>query len=314
MLAPHHDPMFAFFVSTGVLLAALAFAVFGWRTLARRFRRPRLIQVAVFGAAAVLAPLHAYLAVAGSSSSSETLETFSLSVQLATAGGLAGIGTLAGHSRIPVSATSAPRRVLAIGAHPDDLELGCGGTLAKLVDAGHEVHVVVMSNGERGGDATVRPRQARSGAGFLGATETLVLGLTDTQLGAHENEMVEAIEAKILDLEPHTILTHSLNDQHQDHVAVHLATLRAARFHSSILCFEAPSVTQAFTPSFFVDIDGYLEVKAAAVASHRDQLSKPYMTAERIRGLAVYRGGQAKVRHAEGYEPVRMLGRQVIDL
>src|SRR5690349_24956067 len=49
-------------------------------------------------------------------------------------------------------ATPHPRRVLAIGAHPDDLELACGGTLAKLSDSGHEVHALVLSHGERGGE------------------------------------------------------------------------------------------------------------------------------------------------------------------
>lgn len=70
---------------------------------------------------------------------------------------------------------------------------------------------------------------------------------------------------------------------------------------------ESPSATPEFAPSVFVDIEDYVEVKVAAVAAHRDQRGKPYMTPERVRGLAVYRGSQAKVRTAEAFEPVRLL-------
>lgn len=200
-----------------------------------------------------------------------------------------------------------PRRVLAIGAHPDDLELGCGATLARWVDAGFEVHGLVMSNGEQGGDATKRPEEAHSAAKYLGATSVTVLSFPDMHLGAASEEMIVAIEKLVQELGPDIILTHSHNDTHQDHQAVHLATLRAARFHPSLLCYESPSATMQFQPTYFVDISEYLDIKVEAIATHRDQEAKPYMSAERIRAIATYRGGQAKIRHAEGYEPVRLL-------
>ena len=90
--------------------------------------------------------------------------------------------------------------------------------------------------------------------------------------------MVQAIEAAINRLNPDIILTHSIHDQHQDHQAVHRATLRAARQHSSILCYESPSATREFDPSFFVEIDDYMEAKVQAVQTHVNQSGKPYMT------------------------------------
>lgn len=134
-----------------------------------------------------------------------------------------------------------------------------------------------------------------------------MLDFADTRLAEQELEMTLQIEAAIERFAPDIVLTHSPNDQHQDHVATHRATMRAARRHHSILCYESPSATQDFRPAVFVDIEDYLEVKVAAVALHADQRRKPYLTPERVRGIASFRGGQAKTRHAEGYEPMRML-------
>ncbi|MFI7481337.1 PIG-L deacetylase family protein [Kocuria sp. M1R5S2] len=216
--------------------------------------------------------------------------------------------------RIPAATVVQRRRVLAVGAHPDDLELACGATLAKLVDAGHEVRGLVMSCGEVGGSQNLRPEEARSGASFLGLGALRVHDFPDTRLETAGQDMVRAIEDAIREFEPDLIFTHSAHDQHQDHYAVHQATLRAARAHHSILCFESPSVTRDFDPSVFVDIDGYVDVKVAAVLSHRDQSGKPYMTPGRVRGMAAFRGAQAKNTNAEAFEPVRLLGSAVGDL
>ncbi|WP_241975685.1 PIG-L deacetylase family protein [Kocuria rosea] len=216
--------------------------------------------------------------------------------------------------RIPATTVVERRRVLAVGAHPDDLELACGATLAKLVDTGHEVRGLVMSNGEEGGNKNMRPDEARHGATFLGLRRLDVLTFPDTKLETVTNDMVRAIEAAIREFEPDVIFTHSAHDQHQDHYAVHQATLRAARAHHSILCFESPSVTRDFDPSVFVDIDGYVDVKVEAVLAHRDQAGKPYMTPGRVRGMAAFRGAQAKNTNAEAFEPVRLLGSAIGDL
>jgi LmbE family N-acetylglucosaminyl deacetylase len=229
-------------------------------------------------------------------------------VNLAVLSGLVALVMANWIRRVPVQI---PRRVLALGAHPDDIELGCGATLAKLYDSGHEVHALVMSHGERGGDASSRPEEARRGATFVGLTSVQVLDLPDRRLADSMMEMADAIEHAIHRLNPDIILTHSRNDLHQDHRAVHEASLRAARRHSAILCYESPSVTDAFQPSFFIDVEDYVDVKVTAVGLHKDQRDKPYMSPERVRGLAVYRGAQAKTRAAEAFEPVRLLGSQV---
>lgn len=204
------------------------------------------------------------------------------------------------------SVTLRPRRILAIGAHPDDLELACGATLAKLIDQGHEVRTLIMSHGASGGNDRIRALEARNGSLYLRADATTVLDFQDTALGTHGQGMIAAIEDVINGFRPDVVLTHSAHDQHQDHNAVHEATMRAARRSPSILCYESPSATRSFSPEFFIDVASHIDIKVRAIELHRDQRGKPYMTGARARATAAFRGGQARVDFAEGFEVVRL--------
>lgn len=278
----------------------LAGAVIASRWFQRNFERPQFLRAAVAAAATLIIIVN----TAAMMWTHAATEMTGVAVGLAT---LTVLGAIASHLRIAGEPVRHPRRVLAIGAHPDDLELACGGTLAKFSDSGHEMHTLVMSNGQRGGDASARPGEAVRGGGFMRTSTVQVLDFPDTELGSVAQEMVAAIEGAILRFNPDIVLTHSGNDQHQDHHAVHLATLRAARQHPSILCYESPSATRDFNPSVYIDIDDYVEVKVHAVSLHRNQAGKPYMTPTRVRGVAAFRGAQAKRAYAEAYEPVRLL-------
>lgn len=216
--------------------------------------------------------------------------------------------------KIVVERTYRPRRVLAIGAHPDDIEIAAGATVAKLQDTGHQVFGLVMTQGEQGGNAQIRPNEARKGASFLEMDAIRVLNFTDTCLKDQTVELVNAIEDVINEFNPDIILTHSAHDIHQDHQAVHEATMRAGRNRSTILCYESPSTTQAFTPTFFVDVAPYVEVKLASIQTHWDQRNKPYMKEDQVRGKLAFRGGQAKVEFAEGFEVLRLLASNLGDL
>jgi len=201
-----------------------------------------------------------------------------------------------------------PARVLAIGAHPDDIEIAVGGTLAKMRDAGYQIAALVLTQGEKGGDADNRQNEARSGAEFLGLDNIEVLDCTDTRLMTDAVDVTNAIEAMIEKCDPNIIFTHSNHDIHQDHQLVFESTLRAARnTRTTILCYESPSVTQDFRPTYFVDVGKYVDIKIQAIREHRDQRKKTYMKPELIRSKLSFRGGQAKVDYAEGFEVVRMI-------
>jgi LmbE family N-acetylglucosaminyl deacetylase len=198
--------------------------------------------------------------------------------------------------------------ILAIGAHPDDIEIAAGATLAKMNDAGYCIDGLILTHGEKGGDRKTRPVEAKRGAEFIGLDTVEVLDFTDAHLSDEMIAITNAIEEKIAQTQPGIILTHSIHDLHQDHQAVYQATMRAARStRVTILCYESPSVTQDFHPTYFIDVEKYVNVKIQAVREHWDQRNKPYMKPELLRGKLVFRGSQAKVDYAEGFEVARMV-------
>lgn len=296
---------------TLMLLCAGALLVFLWPNVSRRMRRllkrsDRMRRI-LSGSFASLFALNA-LAVVWQVVGHHELDGFTQAASVVTVFALVVLLMFALLARLHLERpVDVPHKVLVVGAHPDDLELACGGTIARLVDGGHFVHGIVMTHGTNGGDREVRLQEALDGAAFLGMHNVEVHDLPDTRLETVNSEMIAIVEKAIREVEPNLILTHSAHDQHQDHQAVHLAVLRAGRHHSNILGFESPSSTREFNPSIFIDISEYVDIKIEAIQLHRNQSGKPYMTPERTKGIASFRGGQAKCVYAEAYEPVRYL-------
>jgi LmbE family N-acetylglucosaminyl deacetylase len=130
----------------------------------------------------------------------------------------------------------------------------------------------------------------------------------DTRLAQQAGELTDTIGALIRKVQPDIIFTHSNHDLHQDHQVVYESTMRAARrTRTTILCYESPSVTQDFRPTYFVDVCGYVDVKIQAIREHWDQRDKPYVKSDLVRGKLAFRGGEAKVEYAEGFEIARMV-------
>lgn len=209
-----------------------------------------------------------------------------------------------------------PRRaqtVLAIGAHPDDLEFGCGATLLRLREQGSRTHALILTSGERGNgegaEANPRVQEAHAGAKVLALDSVEMLAFPDTQLREHKDAIRAAIEERVKALKPDIVFTHNSHDAHTDHRTVHEATREGVRGPCTILCYENPNTPPAFTPNFFMDVEGYLDDKIAALGRHKSQLDKPYARPEVIRASAAFRGNQARVEFAEGFEVVRWLDR-----
>ncbi len=203
------------------------------------------------------------------------------------------------------------RVVLAIGAHPDDIEFGCGATLLRYREQGDATHALILTGGEMGLENGKHPGQrideARAGGRILELTGMTVHDLPDTQLNSRHEEIKGLIEMQVLELKPDVVFTHTPHDVHSDHRAVAEATREAVRGACTILCYENPNTPPDFNPDYFVEISDYLEDKIVAIAQHRSQTGKAYADPGVIRGAAAFRGTQARVKYAEAFESVRIL-------
>lgn len=199
---------------------------------------------------------------------------------------------------------AAQRTVLAVGAHPDDVEIGCAGTLLEHVARGDRLVVLVLTGGEHGGAVELRAQEARDAAALLGA-ELVHRDLPDTSV-SEGGETIAAIAAEVERLRPEIVYTHSLNDNHQDHRAVHRATVVAAREVPSIFSYQSPSTGIAFSPGRFVDITPYLDTKLRALREFRTQHAiRPYLEEDLVVATARYWSRFGVGRYVEPLEVVR---------
>ena len=167
------------------------------------------------------------------------------------------------------AATPPKESVLAIGAHPDDVEIGVGGILAAHRAAGDTVTILTLSRGARGGEADDRQTESLSAAEYIGA-RLFLEDLEDTHI-SNSDPTVGIIERVVAEINPTIVYTHSNHDRHQDHRAVHEATLVATRTVRTVACYQSPSATVDYRPNRFVSIDGFTDAKLALIACFRSQ-------------------------------------------
>jgi len=199
-------------------------------------------------------------------------------------------------------------RILAIGAHPDDIEYGCGGFLSLSVDKGHEVSLFVATDGSatEGADRVAEQEKA---ADLLGARELFWGGFQDTAL-IPGRELIVSIENVLEKASPEMVLVNAADDAHQDHQAVASCTITACRYVRRVL-FYHDYTTLHFEPNTFVDIASVLNKKRELLSCHASQVEKTYPTGldmlESVNALATYYGFVAKVKYAEGFCALRNL-------
>lgn len=199
-------------------------------------------------------------------------------------------------------------RVLALGAHPDDIEAGCGGTLIKYALDGHRIFLMVMTEGEQGGRKSVRRKEQERASTHLRAEKIFWGGYRDTEVPL-EQGLIQQIERVVKAVDPHFIFVHYHDDTHQDHRHLAVSTVTATRYTRNVLFYEGPT-TQNFSPTVFVDIDPVLEHKVDALKAHQSQVMKTNIEGltivDIIRSSAHFRGIQGRVRNAEGFVPLRL--------
>ena len=199
-------------------------------------------------------------------------------------------------------------KILTVSVHPDDFCLCAGGTVALHVMRGDEVEVLILSDGERGGDPETRREEAVESAKVLGVQTVKFLGLPDGYV-SDSIDTVSRIEDEVNSFKPERVYCNSYKDRHQDHRNGSLASLSASRRVKEVFMYEGMSAWPSFEPRTFVDITPVIELKMKAIAAHKSQEDKYYMRPKSVRGLSEFRGWQAGVRYAEAFEVARLVMR-----
>jgi len=176
--------------------------------------------------------------------------------------------------------------VVAVGAHPDDIEFGCFGTLAKL-SVKHDVYFFIFTAGELVSPKKVRIKEAEESGSLIDA-KVEVLEYSDGSIPIN-GEVIQRFREKIQRLKPEILFTLYPEDTHQDHRAVSQITISSSRYVPTILFYETPQTKRCFAPNYFVDITDYFKLKEEAIKCFRSQMSRPYLNVDDVRGLAQYR-------------------------
>jgi len=201
------------------------------------------------------------------------------------------------------------RTVLAIGAHPDDLELAIGGTLARLARESARVVMAVVSIPA---DFATRRAEAQRAAEILGCELRILVDDDCCRVDDIRNhQLVGMLDALVRSVKPAAVFTHSASEFHRDHVVVHNACLSTQRLERFDFFQFSPTMTRAvpvpFHPRAYVDVTGTIDAKMEAIAAHASQFATRGLDAEMFRDIARLNGRMVGVKYAEGLDVGRML-------
>lgn len=198
-------------------------------------------------------------------------------------------------------------KILAIGAHPDDIEIGCGGALLLAKAKGCELNLLVLTRGEGGGNYKKREKEQEETAKTLKA-KLRWGGLTDTRVELNSG-LIQLLEKEIKLVKPELIFAPFHGDTHQDHRNISAALLTAARYQQNLLFYEVPSSLD-FRPAVYVNISTVMKRKLGLLKTHASQIYKTRVPGVSIlknaEALAIFRGVQNRVKYAEGFRPLRL--------
>ncbi|SFC24326.1 PIG-L deacetylase family protein [Pseudoalteromonas denitrificans] len=213
-------------------------------------------------------------------------------------------------------------KVLVIAAHADDEALGCAGTIAKHIDNGDIVELIVMTDGVSArpehitNEITVRNEMLKASSKTLGISKIHQFNFPDNQMDSIPLlSVVQAIESVIGYYQPNVIYTHCAQDLNIDHQLTHRAVMTACRPQPNcpvkqILCFEVksgtdwqPSSQAQFTPNWFIDISEYWQIKSQTLVDYnKEMMPWPHARSiDAVKALAQSRGSQVGVELAEAF-------------
>ncbi|RUX96032.1 MULTISPECIES: PIG-L deacetylase family protein [unclassified Mesorhizobium] len=200
-------------------------------------------------------------------------------------------------------------KILALGAHPDDIEIFMFGTMAAYAAQGAELTFAIATDGAKGGKsdpvvlARVRRQEATAAAALLGAALRF-LDFPDGELVA-DAALIGALKALIRETGPDLAITHAPNDYHADHRALSDGVRIAASFGVPVLHADTMGGT-GFSPTHYVDISAHAEIKARAIRMHQSQDPDRFVDGARMQNLfraGQCNGAQGSLAEAFRFEP-----------
>lgn len=224
--------------------------------------------------------------------------------------------------------------VVAFGAHPDDIELSCGGTIAKLVNDGARVAIVDLTRGELGtrGSAELRDSEAAAAAEILGVSTRINLGLEDGFFLADKPSLLKVVSV-IRRMRPRIVIANALTDRHPDHgrgadlvaQACFLSGLKKVVVEGEDDELYRPDAVYHYIqdyeriPDLVVDITGYSETKMKSILAYSSQFYDPESTEpktpistpeflDHIKGRELKMGRPCGFDAGEGFEIMRPVG------
>ena len=204
------------------------------------------------------------------------------------------------------------KSVVAFGAHPDDIEIGMGGTIAKLSALGYDMNLVVatLPNFTKIDKKEERRNEAIMSAKVMGCKIPQFLDLAPEEI-MFGRGFVTIVDEIINRHKPDVVFTQWIGDSHQDHQALTRAVIAASRDLSNLFMYETTipgGITEnAFRPQLYVDITSTLDIKTNALDCFESQKNRcGHLWVDAIVGRCVYRGYQNNTKYAEAFEVIRV--------
>lgn len=206
--------------------------------------------------------------------------------------------------------TFSGRRVCFLGAHPDDIELGCGALISHIVGQ-TDILCVTLSDNQKNPELSNLPAEHFHSMETLGVPkDRVILGQFETRRFPHaRQEILEYLINIQRDFKPEIVFVHTKSDIHQDHGTVTEEALRAFR-GVTVLGFDVIRSSYGFFPNFLVEVtENDVDRKVNALACYKTYASRYYFNAELTRATLVRNGGIAERPYAEGFDILRIIGR-----
>jgi len=205
----------------------------------------------------------------------------------------------------------ANNRILVLAPHTDDGELGCGGTISRMVEEGSEVYYAAFSTAAESVPPPFPPdilkKEVREGTKVLGipASNLLTYQYAVRHLPHMRQEILEELVRMKREIDPATVFLPSAQDLHQDHQTIHIEGLRAFKT-VTVLGYELPWNNLSFDYRHFCVLTrAHVQTKIAALRCYQSQQHRPYTQEDFIWSWARSRGGQIMVEYAEAFDVLR---------